>query len=135
ASGWAYDRIGSKTLAALPVISALVPVVAFSNQVWRVVAGALLWGGAVVIQDSTLRAVVADLVAPPRRAAAYGLFAAGLGIATAAGGALTGWLYDRSIPALVTPVVIVQVAAVGVATVTSLLRRRSARVEGAKRVS
>ncbi len=133
ASGWAYDRIGAKTLAALPVISALVPVVAFSNQVWLVVAGALLWGGAVGIQESTLRAVVADLVAPPRRATAYGVFAAGLGIATAAGGALTGWLYDKSIPALVITVVIVQVAAIGVATVTSLLRRRSARVDGAKR--
>jgi MFS family permease len=101
--------------------------------VWLVVAGALLWGAAVGIQESTLRAVVADLVAPPRRATAYGLFAAGLGVATAAGGALTGWLYDKSIPALVTTVVIVQVAAIGVATVTSLLRRRSARVDGAKR--
>jgi predicted MFS family arabinose efflux permease len=41
--------------------------------------------------------VVADLVAPPRRATAYGVFAAGLGAATAAGGALTGWLSSLAV--------------------------------------
>ncbi|WP_293003283.1 MFS transporter [Mycobacterium sp.] len=124
-SGWLYDRVGAKTLAALPILSALVPVVAFTDSVWLVVAGALLWGAAVGIQESTLRAVVADLVAPPRRATAYGVFAAGLGVATAAGGALTGWLYDTSIPALAITVAIIQLAAVGLA-VTVITRHRSA---------
>jgi MFS family permease len=75
------------------------------------------------IQESTLRAVVAVLVAPPRRATAYGLFAAGLGAATAAGGALTGWLYDTSIPALVVTVAVIQIAAIGLA-ITVIARRR-----------
>jgi MFS family permease len=122
-SGWLYDRVGAKTLAALPILSALVPVVAFTDQVWLVVVGALLWGAAVGIQESTLRAVVADLVASPRRATAYGLFAAGLGAATAAGGALTGWLYDTSIPALVVTAVVIQIAAIGLA-ITVIARRR-----------
>jgi MFS family permease len=122
-SGWAYDRVGAKTLAALPILSAVVPLVAFSNQVWLVVAGALLWGAAVGIQESTLRAVVADLVAPPRRATAYGVFAAALGLATAAGGALTGWLYDTSIPALVIAVAGIQIAAVGLAAAITFRRR------------
>jgi MFS family permease len=99
-----------------------VPVVAFTDRVWLVVIGALLWGAAVGIQESTLRAVVADLVAPPRRATAYGLFAAGLGAATAAGGALTGWLYDTSIPALVVTVAVIQIAAIGLA-ITVIARR------------
>lgn len=124
-SGWVYDRVGAKMLAALPILSALVPVVAFTDQVWLVITGALLWGAAVGIQESTLRAVVADLVAPPRRATAYGVFAAGLGVATAAGGALTGWLYDTSIPALVITVAVIQLAAIGLA-VTVIARRRSA---------
>ena len=127
ASGWAYDRIGAKTLAALPIISAAIPAVAFADQTWLVICGALLWGAAVGIQESTLRAVVADLVPPPRRATAYGVFAAGLGAATAAGGALTGWLYEESLPTLITTVVLIQVAAVGVALTTSQLRRRAAR--------
>ena len=123
-SGWAYDRIGAKTLAALPFLSALIPVVAFTDNVALVVAGALLWGAAVGIQESTLRAVVADLVAPPRRATAYGIFAAGLGAATAVGGALTGWLYDTSIPALITTVAAIQIAAIALAA-ASIHRRQA----------
>ncbi len=126
-SGWAYDRIGAKPLAALPILSALIPLLAFSDRVWPVVGGALLWGAAVGIQESTLRAVVADLVAPPRRATAYGVFAAGLGAATAAGGALTGWLYDTSIPALIITVAATQIAAVGLAA--AMIHRRARRVQ------
>lgn len=127
ASGWAYDRIGPKTLAALPIISALVPIFAFGGRTSSVVIGALLWGAAVGIQESTLRAVVADLVPSPRRATAYGVFAAGLGAATAAGGALTGWLYEESPGALLAFVAVVQASAVAVALGMALLRRRAQR--------
>ena len=114
ASGWGYDRLGAKTLAALPVLSIAIVLLAFTNNVAMVVAGTLLWGAALGIQESTLRAVVADLVAPPRRASAYGVFAAGLGAATAAGGALVGWLYDMSpgsTAPLVAVVVVIQLVA------------------------
>jgi MFS family permease len=122
-SGWVYDRVGAKTLAAVPLLSALVPLVTFSSQGWLVVAGALLWGAAVGIQESTLRAVVADLVTPPRRATAYGVFAVGLGAATAVGGGLTGWLYDTSIPALILTVTVIQGAAIILAAVIGFRRR------------
>nr|WP_085670939.1 MFS transporter [Mycobacterium szulgai] len=113
ASGWSYDRFGAKTLAALPILSMLVVLSAFGGNVTLVVVGALLWGAAVGIQESTLRAVVADLVSTPRRASAYGVFAAGLGVAAAGGGALIGWLYDVSTATLVVVVVALQVVALG----------------------
>ncbi len=119
ASGWCYDRFGGKTLAALPILSALVAVLAFTGNLATVVFGALLWGAAVGIQESTLRAVVAGLVAPPRRASAYGVFAAGLGAATAAGGALTGWLYDIS-----TGMLVIVVAAVELLALVAVSARR-----------
>lgn len=125
ASGWCYDRYGGKVLAVLPVVSASVAATAFTDTIAVVVVGALLWGTAVGIQESTLRAVVADLVAPPRRASAYGVFAAGLGAATAVGGALTGWLYDVSIGTLVGVVAAVQLLAL-VAMVVFRLRSAAA---------
>lgn len=115
ASGWCYDRFGGKVLLTLPVVSAGAPVSAFSGGVAAVVAGALLWGAAVGIQESTLRAAVADMVAPGYRAGAYGVFAAGLGAAAAAGGALTGWLYDVSVGVLVAAAVGIQLLALIVA--------------------
>jgi MFS family permease len=110
-SGWSYDRFGAKTLAALPVLSALVAIFGFTGNVWMVIVGALMWGAAVGIQESTLRGMVADLVPAPRRASAYGVFAAGLGAAAAAGGALMGWLYEISAGTLVAVVVTIQLTA------------------------
>lgn len=110
-TGWAYDRIGAQVLGALPVLAALVPVLAFSDSIVWVVAGAVVWGAAVGIQESTLRAVVADLVEPARRATAYGVYAAVIGTAAAAGGALTGLLYSRSVALLIAVVIGVQLAA------------------------
>ncbi|MBX7451219.1 MFS transporter [Mycolicibacterium sp. 3033] len=114
ATGWMYDRRGARVLVALPVLAALVPVFAFQGAVSSVVIGALLWGAAVGIQESTLRAVVADLVEPARRATAYGVYAAVIGVAAAAGGALTGLLYSQSVGALIAVVIAIQVASLSV---------------------
>lgn len=111
ATGWLYDRVGPRTLVALPVLAAAVPALGFADAVAPAVAGALVWGAALGVQESTLRAMVADLVPAPRRATAYGVFAAVVGVATLAGGALTGALYAVSVPALVATVIAVQAAA------------------------
>ncbi|MFE9884870.1 hypothetical protein ACFYRV_07665, partial [Streptomyces scopuliridis] len=63
------------------------------------------------VDESTLRATVADLVPPGRRATAYGLFAAVIGSAMLLGGVLAGALYAYSIPVLIGVTVAVQVLA------------------------
>jgi MFS family permease len=121
ATGWLYDRVGASVLLALPVVAAAVPALAFRGSVSLAVGGALTWGAVLGIQESTLRATVADLVGPRRRATAYGVFGAVVGIAAAAGGSLSGALYDVSVPALVAVTAAVQAAALVVLSVT--LRR------------
>ncbi len=111
ATGWLYDRVGARALVALPLIAAAVPALAFTTTLWPAVLGALLWGAVMGIQESTLRATVADLVPTGRRATAYGIFAGVMGGAAFAGGALTGTLYDHSVPALIVTVAAVQAAA------------------------
>ena len=118
ATGWAYDRYGAGVLVALPVMAAAVPMLAFSARVGTAVAGALVWGAALGVQESTLRATVADLVGPGRRATAYGAFGAVMGGAAAAGGALAGGLYDVSVPLLVAVTVAVQALALVVLVAT-----------------
>ena len=110
-TGWLYDRAGARTLVALPLLSAAVPLLAFTTTLGLAILGALLWGAAVGVQESTLRATVADLVPTGRRATGYGIFAGVLGGATFAGGALTGALYGYSIPTLVITVAAIQAAA------------------------
>ncbi|MER6810886.1 MFS transporter [Spirillospora sp. NPDC000708] len=123
ANGWLYDRVGPRALAVLPVLSAAVPVLAFTRSLTLAVVGSLVWGAAVGIQESTLRAVVADLVPSRRRATAYGIFAGVLGVAALAGGALTGALYDQSVTLLVAVVVAIQGAAL---VLLAVLRGRTA---------
>ena len=92
-TGFAYDRVGHRVLLVLPLLIALVPPLAFAGQLWPVLAGVALWGFATGIQDSTVKALVADLVPAPGLATAYGAFAAFQGAAALGGGALAGALY------------------------------------------
>lgn len=95
-SGAAYDRAGAAVLLALPVLIAAVPVLTFASESGLVLAGVLVWGTATGIQDSTVKALIADLVPEGRQGTAYGVFAACEGAGALAGGALYGALYtDR----------------------------------------
>lgn len=119
ASGWLFDHLGGKVLFALPVLVSLVPPLALSSRLTLVVTGVCVWGAAVGIQDSTVKALVADLVPAPRRATAYGVFAAIQGGAAIAGGALAGYLYSRSIVSLTIIIAVVQAAALVLLIVNS----------------
>lgn len=123
ATGWLYDRVGARVLIALPVLSAVVPVLAFSHSPWLAVAGSVVWGGGVGVQESTLRATVADLVPAGRRATAYGIFAGVMGAAALGGGALTGALYQYSVPVLILVVAVIQACAAVLLIVAARGRR------------
>lgn len=127
ATGLAYDRLGARVLMVLPFVAALVPMLAFSGTVAVAVVGALAWGVALGVQESTLRATVADLVGPGRRATAYGIFGAVLGVSAAAGGALAGGLYEVSVPLLVSVTAVLQLLALTVLVVTLRRARASLR--------
>jgi MFS family permease len=74
----------------------------------------VLWGAAFGVQDSTVKALVADLVPRGRRATAYGWFAAVQGVGALLGGVAAGALYQQSVTALVVGVVSVQLVALAV---------------------
>ncbi len=127
--GSVYDRTGPRVLLIVPVLVALVPALALGPALVAVLVGVLAWGFAHGVQDSTIKAVVADLVEAPRRATAYGVFAGIQGMLAIVGGVGAGWLYERSLPALVVVVAITQVAALVLLVDTfrrSGLRRRAA---------
>jgi MFS family permease len=110
ASGVIYDHTGAAVLLALPVLIMAVPVLALAPSAGLVFAGVLVWGAATGIQDSTVKALVADLVPQPRQGTAYGVFAAFEGAGALAGGALYGSLYGAR-PALIAAVAALQVTA------------------------
>ena len=128
AVGSVYDRTGPRVLLVVPVLVALVPALALGSALVAVLAGIAAWGFAQGVQDSTIKAVVADLVEAPRRATAYGVFAGIQGLLAIVGGVGAGWLYERSLTALVVVVAITQVVAFVLLVDTF---RRSARLRRA----
>ncbi|KOU54390.1 hypothetical protein [Streptomyces sp. WM6378] len=74
------------------------------------------------IEESTLRANVADLPPTGRRATAYGVFAGVVGAASLAGGALVGALCSHSIPVLDTVVAAIRGLALAPLFTTRLRR-------------
>jgi MFS family permease len=121
-TGFAYDRVGARTLLLLPVLVAAVPALVFTDRVGLAVSGVLIWGAATGVQDSTVKALVADLVPVGRLATAYGAFAAFQAVAALTGGVLAGWLYDRHPSVLVETIAVAQAAAL-VLLVAVLARR------------
>lgn len=123
ASGVVYDRAGAAVLLALPVLIMGVPVLALAPSAGLVLAGVLVWGAATGIQDSTVKALVADLVPQPRQGTAYGVFAAFEGAGALAGGVLYGSLYGAQ-PALIAAVAALQATALVLLLVTLRRARR-----------
>src|SRR6476619_1106489 len=129
ASGALYDRAGAAVLLALPVLIVGVPVLALAPSAGLVVAGVLVWGAATGIQDSTVKALVADLVPQPRQGTAYGVFAAFEGAGALAGGALYGSLYNAR-PALIAAVAALQATALVLLLVTMHRARHASPGQG-----
>jgi predicted MFS family arabinose efflux permease len=99
--GRLFDRAGIPALLAAFAVSAFFPVLVFSSSLALVLLGALCWGVGMGAQESVMRAVVARLTPPDRRASAFGVFNFGFGVPWFLGSALMGLLYDQSVTALI----------------------------------
>ena len=116
----------SEAPVGLPLLVAAVPVLAFAGSPMMAVVGVLLWGAAGGVLDSTVKALVADLVPASRRATAYGVFAAVQGAAAIAGGVMAGALYERALPILIAAVAASQLVALVLLIATLHRRQRTA---------
>ncbi|WP_255432216.1 MFS transporter [Cellulomonas sp. SLBN-39] len=109
--GVVHDRVGPRAVLVVPALVATVPPLAFAPTLPAVLVGVAAWGLAGGLLDSTVKARVAELVPPGRRATAYGWFAAVQGLAAVAGGGLAGALATDAPQALTATVALLQVIA------------------------
>jgi MFS family permease len=99
-SGYLYDRMGIKFLAA-PFALSILPVV-FSGLAGLpgVILACIAYGLVLGMQESIYRAVVTDIVPLGRRGSAYGFFNVMLGAGTFVSGAAFGYMLDASVSPL-----------------------------------
>jgi len=100
-SGRMYDRFGLITLLVIPFISLFIPLLSLSHVYYFTISGIILWGIAMGLHETIMRAGIADLTHPERRGIAYGIFNTIYGGAWLLGGILMGLLYDLSIKYLI----------------------------------
>jgi MFS family permease len=110
-SGALYDRVGLRGLLIVLPLTAAVPFLSFATAPGLVWAGAVVWGAALGIHESTLRAAVADLVPAARRGTGYGIFTAIYGLAWLAGSTIIGALYAEPRTGLIVFTVATQILA------------------------
>ncbi|MBE3583395.1 MAG: MFS transporter [Limnochordaceae bacterium] len=99
--GKLYDRVGLRVLLALPLGTLLAVLLVFSFRPLLAWAGVLVWGIVMGVQETIMRAAIADLSPLAIRGRAYGVFNTAFGVAWFAGSAIMGALYDISVVGVV----------------------------------
>jgi MFS family permease len=112
AFGKLFDKTGIIVLVPLTIIATLFAPLSFMGGSMAVLAGCALWGMGMGVHESIIPAAVAAMVPVQRRPSAYGIFTAGYGVFWFLGSAVSGFLYDISIPALVAFSMIAQLASI-----------------------
>jgi predicted MFS family arabinose efflux permease len=111
ALGRLFDSRGFVVLVPAILLAAIVTPLAFLGTGAFAIAGAVLWGVVLGMENSVLTAGVAHVVPAAARARAYGIFSAAFGLAWFAGSALLGALYDVSFAALTAVSIAAELAA------------------------
>ncbi|HYW71933.1 MAG TPA: MFS transporter [Pyrinomonadaceae bacterium] len=109
--GRLFDRWGFPVAGVAFLLGALFAPFVFLGQFWLSVVGMVLWGVGMGAQNSLLKALLADVISASKRSTGFGLFYLVFGVGWFAGSALMGWLYSRSIIALIVFSVGCQIAA------------------------
>ncbi len=110
--GKVYDRIGLASLSLIPSLIILIPLLSFRTDLSLVISGILIWGVVVGMQETIMRAAIADLTSIRKRGAAYGIFNTVFGLGWFFGGVMAGFLYDLSIYHLMVYVFVVELVAI-----------------------
>jgi len=122
-TGKIYDRIktnskrrnaGLFVLLSIPILAAFVPLFVFSSTLMLIISGVVLFGLVVGVQETILKAAVADMTPIKKRSTAYGIFNVSFGLAFFIGSSLAGLLYDYSITILVASFAVIELMAIPV---------------------
>ncbi len=120
--GRLFDRVGFPIVMLAFLIGAGFAPMVFLGRFWLALTGMALWGIGMGAQNSLLKALLTGVLSVARRSTGFGLFYTGYGIAWFFGSAVMGFLYDKSILALVIFSVVLQLLAL---PVFFLARQRS----------
>jgi MFS family permease len=110
-AGKVYDKTGLKTLLLIPLLTIPIPFLAFTYSFQAALISVILWGAVMGVQETIMRATIADITPRGRRGFAYGIFNTAYGASWFAGSLLMGFLYDTNIHYMIWFVLIMETLA------------------------
>lgn len=113
-AGRYYDKKGLVTLILLPFLVITIPILAFSSDYTFAIISAVIWGCVMGIQETILRAAVADYTHISKRGTVYGIFNTVYGVSWLIGSTLIGLLYTMSVSYLIIYVLLIEVISIPV---------------------
>lgn len=121
--GKLYDKKGLAVLYTVPILSLPLPFLGFlGSSATLLIAAIVLFGFSLGIQETVIKAGIADLVPLKKRGTGYGIFNTMNGIGLLASGAVMGLLYEVSPLAVCLFSAVAEAA--GLAVLVWLLRHR-----------
>lgn len=94
-AGRLYDTKGIILLLPIPLIGIILPFLGFGMGRELIFLSAILFGISMGIQETVLRAAIADRIHISKRGTAYGIFNTIYGAGFFIGGILVGWMYEN----------------------------------------
>jgi MFS family permease len=123
--GWLYDKYGIGVLAASTLLSAFFAIPVFIwGGFWPTVIGIMMWGVGMGAQESTLKAVVTNIIPKNMRSTGFGIFQTSFGICWFIGSWAMGIMYDADIAWMVAFSVATQLLAVPLFLLTAKQRTK-----------
>ncbi|MCA1917291.1 MFS transporter [Methanospirillum hungatei] len=95
-AGRLYDTKGIILLLPIPLIGIILPFLGFGMSRELIFLSAILFGISMGIQETVLRAAIADSIHISKRGTAYGIFNTVYGAGFFIGGILIGWMYETN---------------------------------------
>ena len=109
--GKTYDKMGFATLISIPLLTLPIAFLGFSQNSIFVILAVILWGAVMGIQETIMRAAIADITSINNRGKAYGIFNTIYGLALLIGGVTMGFLYEYSLTFLTGFIVVIELLA------------------------
>lgn len=117
------EQGGLVTLAVIPVVSLLIPLVGFTfHTKGAAIVSAILWGIVMGTHETIMKSAIADITPIKKRGTGYGIFNTAYGLALFASSSLMGLLYDVGI----VYVIVLALAAELIAIPSFLILRKEA---------
>ena len=95
--GRLFDKKGLIILIIIPIMSIFIAPLSFSKHYYGALMGVIVWGAVMGIQDTVMRAAIANMIPVAKRGLAYGIFNTVNGAALFIGSTIMGIIYDSSI--------------------------------------